>query len=101
MYYECGFTDWSMWKAYTADEATVESAVKRYCGRSISELRDWTHPMDVPVSRPERPDKLNKGYWDVEKVRQGKSYSAFDGHSGVEVLIDTIRWRIFIRQYTT
>ncbi len=101
MYYDTGFTDSSTWQAYTADAATVESAVKRYCGRSISELKDWTPPMVVPVSRPARVDKLNKGYWDVDQVRQGKSYSSFNGHSGVEVLVDTIRWRIFVRQYTT
>ena len=101
MFYDTGLSDWSTWQAYTADEATVKSAVKRSCRRSLSELKDWTPQMVVPVSPPARAATLNKGYWDVDQVRQGKSYFSFDGHSGVEVLVDTVRWRIFVRQYTT
>ncbi|WP_338685015.1 hypothetical protein [Haloferula helveola] len=44
---------------------------------------------------------MNRGYWDVDAVAKGRFYSSFDGSNGVQVLIDTARWRIFIHQFST
>ncbi|BCX46774.1 hypothetical protein HAHE_25990 [Haloferula helveola] len=67
-------------------------------------MEDWA-PWDPQrahsLNRPARAERLNRGYWDVDAVAKGRFYSSFDGSNGVQVLIDTARWRIFIHQFST
>lgn len=101
LFYEAGFSDSSVWIAYTGTQKEMEAYVKTQCGRALSELDDWKPSLSNPVPLPARSSKLNQGKWDVDEVKRGKTFSSFDGHSGIDILVDTVRWRIFLNKYTT
>jgi hypothetical protein len=101
LFYEDGWSDSSTWVAFSGSQMEIETYIKTQCGRSLSDLDDWKPGVSNPVSVPSRSSESNKGNWDMDKVIRGKTFSRFDGHSGLDILVDTKRWRIFLRRYTT
>jgi hypothetical protein len=101
LFYDDGWSDSSTWIAFSGSQIELEAYVKAQCGRSLSDLDDWKPGVSNPVSAPSRSSASNKGNWDIDKVTRGKTFSRFDGHSGIDMLVDTVRWRIFLLKYTT
>lgn len=101
LFYDDGWSDSSTWIAYSGTQMEIEAYVKAQCGNSLSDLEDWRPGVTIPVSAPSRLSTSNKGNWDTDQVTHGKTFSKFDGHSGIEILVDTVRWRIFLCRYTT
>jgi len=100
-FYDDGWSDSSTWIAYSGSQMEIDAYVKAQCGRSLADLDDWKPGVSNPVTAPSRSSTSNKGNWDIDKVTRGKTFSRFDGHSGIDMLVDTVRWRIFLRRYTT
>jgi hypothetical protein len=101
LFYDDGWSDSSTWIAYSGSQMEIEAYVRAQCERALPDLDDWTPGVSIPVSPPSRSSKSNKGNWDVDMVTRGKTFSSFDSHSGIDILVDTARWRIFLRRYTT
>jgi hypothetical protein len=96
MRYTTGFADTARWISYSADKSEIEEVVRDLTGMKIEELDAWEPGTSSPVGRPTRPQERNKGYWDIEKITEGRKFYEFDGNKGTAILVDTKRWRIYI-----
>jgi len=96
MRYTTGFADTTRWTSYSADKTDLEQAVRELTEKEIEELDTWEQGTSSPVGRPARPKERNKGYWDIEKITEGREFYEFDGNKETGILVDTKRWRIYI-----
>jgi len=100
MRYTTGFEDWSRWVSYSANESDLKEVVRKLTTKRIEELDLWKPGSSSPVGKPARAEKRNKGYWDIEKIIEGRSYYQFDGNKGTGIIVDTKRWRVYIYEWT-
>jgi hypothetical protein len=96
MRYTTGFADTARWISYSADKHDIEQVVRELTEKKIEELDAWKQGTSSPVGRPARPRERNNGYWDVEKITEGRKFYQFDGNKETGILVDTNRWRIYI-----